>query len=202
MTTTTAPPPPISRPGSGLPMLALIVALLTLPFAIAGGLYLIGWHPERTGNHGTLLSPPQPLPESGLLSSEGQPLATAALHGKWLLILAGRGPCDAACRGRLDEMRRIQVSLNKEMGRLRRVVLTDTASDHTLTDFRQQQPDLVVAAAPSLWLPCKDKPADGTGYRLYVADPQGQLIISYTPDVAGKAVRADLDRLLKFAWTG
>jgi hypothetical protein len=200
--TTTSAPLPLPRPSSGLPMLVLIVTLLTLPFAIAAGLYLLGWQPARTGNHGTLLNPPQPLPADGLLDSAGRPLATAELHGKWLLILAGRGACDAACRGRVDEMRRIQVSLNKDMGRLHRVVLTDNAGDSGLSDFRQQQPDLVVAAAPALWLPCKEQPAEQNAYRLYVADPQGQLIISYRPDVAGKAVRADLDRLLKFAWTG
>jgi hypothetical protein len=193
--TTTSAPLPLARPSSGLPMLALIVTLLALPFAIAAGLYLLGWQPP-------LLTPPQPLPAAGLLDSTGRPLATAELHGKWLLILAGRSACDAACRGRVDEMRRIQVSLNKDMGRLRRVVLTDNAGDSRLTALRQQQPDLVVAAAPALWLPCKDQPTEQDAYRLYVADPQGQLIISYRPDVAGKAVRADRDRLLKFAWTG
>jgi len=183
-------------------MLALIAALLALPFIIAGALYLLGWQPTRTSNHGTLLKPPQPLPASGLLTSDGQPLPTASLYGKWLLILAGRGACDTVCRNRIDEMRRIQVSLNKEMGRLRRVVLTNTTSDSTLTDFRQQQPDLLVAAAPDLWLPCKQKPEDGSAYRLYVADPEGKLIISYAPEVAGQDVRADLERLLKFSWTG
>jgi len=200
--TTNSVPLPLPHPSSGLPMLALIVTLLALPFAIAAGLYLLGWQPARTGNHGTLLNPPPPLPADGLLDSAGQPLATAELHGKWLLILAGRGACDAACRGRVDEMRRIQVSLNKDMGRLRRVVLTDNAGDGALSDFHRQQPDLVVAAAPARWLPDKEQPAEPNAYRLYVADPQGQLIISYRPDVAGKAVRADLDRLLKFAWTG
>lgn len=193
--------PPV-RPRSGLPMLALIASLLALPFVIALGLYLIGWQPARTSNHGTLLKPPQPLPASGLLTSDGQPLATSTLHGKWLLILAGRGACDAACSGRIDEMRRIQVSLNKQMGRLRRVVLTDTTSDSTLKNFHQQQPDLVLAAAPALWLPCEEKPEDGSAYRLYVADPEGKLIISYAPDVAGTGVRADLERLLKYSWTG
>jgi hypothetical protein len=195
-------PLPVAPARSGFPMLALIASLLALPFVIAVGLYLIGWQPARTSNHGTLLKPPQPLPASGLLTSDGQPLATSALHGKWLLILAGRGACDAACSRRIDEMRRIQVSLNKEMGRLRRVVLTNATSDSTLRNFHQQQPDLLLAAAPDLWLPCEQKPEDGSAYRLYVADPQGKLIISYAPDVAGTGVRADLERLLKYSWTG
>ncbi|MGE5469577.1 MAG: hypothetical protein ACM3X0_02135 [Bacteroidota bacterium] len=185
----TASAPSLPRTTSGLPMLALIVALLALPFVIAGGLYLTGWQPERSGNHGTLLSPPPVLP-----------LENGELQGKWLLILAGRGPCDATCAARIDEMRRIQVSLNKDMGRLRRVVLSDMASDGVLGDFRRRQPDLVIAAAPPEWLPCAG--ADGTAYRFYLGDPQGRMIMSYQPEVAGKAVRADLDRLLRFSWAG
>lgn len=190
---------PTPRRSSGLPMLALVASLLALPFVIAGGLYFVGWQPERTTNHGELLNPPLPLPASGLFSTDGQPLATGELHGKWLLVLSGSGPCAADCASRIDEMRRIQVSLNKEMGRLRRVVLTDQPADPALASARQRQPDLVLARAPAGWLPGLPRPAD---YRLHVVDPQGKLIMDYPVDVAAKDVRFDLDRLLKFAWTG
>ena len=74
-----------------MPMLALVVGLLALPFVIAGGLYFLGWQPARTGNHGQIVSPPLPLPASGLRSPDGRPLATAALQDKWLLLLNGNG---------------------------------------------------------------------------------------------------------------
>jgi hypothetical protein len=64
---------------------------------------------------------------------------------------------------------------------------------------RERQPDLVVAEAPANWLPGS---SDAAGYRLHIVDPQGRLIMDYPVDVAAKGVRADLDRLLKFAWTG
>ncbi len=190
---------PAPRRSSGLPMLALVAGLLALPFIIAGGLFFVGWQPARTANHGELLNPPLPLPASGLLGADGQPLATAELYGKWLLVLSGRGPCAADCASRIDEMRRIQVSLTKEMGRLRRVVLTDQPADPALAAARQRQPDLLLARAPAGWLPGPPRPAD---YRLHVVDPQGKLIMDYPVDVAAKDVRFDLDRLLKFAWTG
>ncbi len=190
---------PTPRRSSSLPMLALVASLLALPFVIAGGLFVVGWQPARTANHGELLSPPLPLPASGLFGTDGQPLATAELHGKWLLVLSGSGPCTKECDVRIDEMRRIQVSLNKEMGRLRRVVLTDQPADPALASARQRQPDLLLARAPAGWLPGPPRPAD---YRLHVVDPQGKLIMDYPVDVAAKDVRFDLDRLLKFAWTG
>lgn len=192
---------PLPRPGSGLVTLALIVTLVVLPFTVASGLHLSGWRPARTGNHGTLLSPPRPLPAAGLQTRHGEPLATAELHGKWLLVLAGHAPCAAECAGQIDEMQRIQVSLNKHMGRLRRVVLTGSGDDRRLDDIAQGQPDLLVAVAPPGWLPGTGEPADAA-YRLYIADPQGNLMMAYSPDVTGKAVRADLERLLRFAWSG
>jgi hypothetical protein len=127
MTSATLPAAP--RKGNGLPMLALVVSLLALPFAIAALLYFVGWQPERTSNHGQIRNPPLPLPANGLKTPDGRPLATAELQDKWLLLLDGKGPCAADCVQRIDEMRRIQVSLNKDMGRLRRVVLSDRIAD-------------------------------------------------------------------------
>lgn len=197
MTGTTMPAP--SRNTRGRPMLALVVSLLALPFVIGAGLHFFGWQPERTGNHGQLLNPPAPLPAAGLHLPDGTPLATAEFQGKWLLLLSGSGPCTTECAQRIDEMRRIQVSLNKEMGRLRRVVLTDTPGDPELAAARQRQPDLVVAVPPPGWLPAA---AADSAYRLHIVDPRANLIMDYPAAAPAKGVRSDLERLLKFAWTG
>lgn len=183
---------------SGLPMLALVVGLLALPFVIAAGLYFGGWQPTRSVAHGRLLTPPPALPAGGLVDVAGRTLATAELHGKWLLVLSLDGPCSTDCAARLDELRRIQVSLNKEMGRLRRVVLTPATSDPALAEAARRQPDLLLFAAPPQWLgaPAAD------GYRLHIVDPLGRRVIDYPAAVGGKELRFDLERLLKFAWTG
>lgn len=175
-------------PGSGRGTLLLIVGLLVLPFIVGGALYVGGWQPTRTVHHGHLLNPPRPLPDTVLRASD-------ELRGKWLLLLEVRGACTAECTGRLDEMRRIQVALYKNMSRLRRVVLTDQPDDPQLAALRRAQPDLLVIAAPAAGLA-------GTADSLLLADPQGQLIMSYPPDATAQGVRADLERLLKFAWTG
>ena len=189
----------IPRKGNGLQMLALVVSLLALPFAIAALLFFFGWQPARSSNHGQLRNPPMPLPASGLKTHDGRPLATVELHDKWLLLLDGKGQCEADCRRRIDEMRRIQVSLNKDMGRLRRIVVSDRVNDPEFVAARQRQPDLVLAEAPPNWLPGVQ---DNPGYRLHIIDPQGNLIMDYPADIPAKDVRGDLERLLKFAWTG
>ena len=176
---------PVHTPGRGRGTLLLIVGLLVLPFVVGGALYVGGWQPTRTVHHGHLLQPPRALPAAVLRASD-------ELRGKWLLLLEVRGACTAECVGRLDEMRRIQVALYKNMSRLRRVVLTDRPDDPQLAAMRQAQPDLLVIAAPST----------GSADPLLLADPQGQLIMTYPPDATAQGVRADLERLLKFAWTG
>lgn len=193
MTIATLPAP---RP-SGLPTLLLIVGLLVLPFVIATGLFFGGWQPTRTLQHGQLLTPPPALPASGLVDIYGQPVATAGLHGKWLLVLSLDGSCATECAARLDELRRIQVSLNKEMGRLRRVVLAPDSSDPALVEAARRQPDLLLFAAPAQWLGLPT----GNSYRLHIVDPLGRRVIDYPAAVGGKELRFDLERLLKFAWS-
>lgn len=168
--------------------LALIVGLLALPFLIAAGLYFGGWQPAGTAHHGRLINPPQRLPAQMLRS-------TAENRGKWIILLNVRGPCAAQCVSHLDEIRRIHVALYKNMGRLSRAVLTDQPDDPALLALRRKQPDLLLLAAP----------ADETATiadSLLLVDPQGQLVMTYPPDASAQGVRADLERLLKYAWTG
>lgn len=155
--------------------------------------------PARSIAHGHLLTPPQPLPASGLQGADGQPVPSAELQGKWLLVMRLDGPCGEECAARIDEMRRIQVSLYKEMGRLRRVVLTPQPAAPELAAARQRQPDLLVLGAPPGWL---DAGPAKTAYHLHIVDPQGRRVIDYPLAVDAKALRTDLERLLKFAWTG
>lgn len=126
-------------------------------------------------------------------------MPTADLYGKWLLVLSLDGPCLVDCASRIDEMRRIQVSLNKEMGRLRRVVLSEQPAQSELTAASQRQPDLLLASAPANWLSGERR---SNSYRLHIIDPLGRRVMDYPPEVSAKEVRANLERLLKYAWTG
>lgn len=182
---------------SGLPTLALLVALLLLPMIVASGLYLSGWQPSRRVSHGQLFSPPLALPAQGLRQADGKPLASTELQGKWLLVLFGNGPCTSACEQRIDEMRRIQVSLNQEMSRVQRIVLSDPPNLTGLQRWHDRQADLLIAAAPADWLPST---VAGPIYRLAIVDPRGYLVLTYPAQVAAAELRADLERLLKFSW--
>ena len=179
---------PLRDQRQGRLMLALIVGLLALPFAIGAGLYFGGWQPPRISPHGHLLNPPRVLPELTLRS-------TGRNAEKWKLVLHVRGPCAAECLARIDEIRRIHVALYKNMSHLSRVVLTDQPNDPALLALREAQPDLIVQTVQS------DKLAD-IADPLLLVDPQDHLVMTYPTDASPQGVRADLERLLKYAWTG
>ena len=177
----------------------LLLTLSLLPIAIGAGLYLSGWHPAKGGNHGELIQPPRPLPAAGLTREDGTPLPTSELGGKWTLVLAGDGACGDACTRSLQQMRQIQVALNKEMGRVRRLALVKDPSEAGVAGARAAQPDLLVARPDAAW-----RATLGTApeHRLYLIDPLGQLMMQYAPNADPKGVQQDLERLLKYSWVG
>ena len=178
---------PLRDQRQGRLMLVLIVGLLALPFAIGAGLYFGGWQPPLISPHGHLLKPPRVLSELTLRS-------TGKNAEKWKLALHVRGPCSPDCTRHIDEMRRIQVALYKNMGRLSRVVLTDQPNDPALLALREAQPDLILLTTQS------DELAEITDPLLLV-DPLDQLVMTYPADASPQGVRADLERLLRYAWT-
>lgn len=180
--------------------MVLITVLLAMPFVLAWALYAYGWRPEKSGNYGELLQPPPTLPASALLKLDGQPLQREALLGKWQFVLVGDTACDETCRHSLHQMRQVQVSLNKEMGRLKRLWINPgVAKDAATPDILKQWPDLQIASAPAdpAWAA-----AFPTMNRVYVVDPLGNIILRYPANPDWKLVRKDVERLLKYSWTG
>ena len=178
--------------------LLLVVALLILPFAIGGGLYAWGWRPAGAASHGELLTPPRPVP--ALADTAGKPVGKAAFENHWTIIVAGSGPCEAACRQWIAATRQVHVALYKQMPRVQRAWVTDRPGADP-APLLAIQPDLHPLVATGA-----DAAAAfdlGTaGHRVFVVDPLGQIILRYAPDADPKAVLKDMDRLLRYAWAG
>lgn len=185
--------PPRSGPTPGRRALLLTILIFLAPVLVGSGLYLSGWRPAKTVNHGELIVPPRPL-----LIGELAADVRARVAGKWVLLIVGDAPCAAACIRLAEQSRAIRVSLNRDMGRLARLVLSDTPTV-ALTELQARQPDLLVAPPPAAWLPALQP---GHQHRFFVLDPAGNLMMQYAPEAEASGVRADLERLLKHAWIG
>ena len=185
--------------------LLLLAALFLLPVALGTGLFWSGWRPTSFTNHGDLLQPALPLPETGLPQIDQRPLPTSALRGQWLLVLPLNQPCTTACEDVLHQLRQVHIALNKEQSRVQRVFLRlgapTPAETPNLASIAQRFPQLILAVAP-------DSEAGrqwqtifaGNGERIFVVDPMGNVMLRYANAANMRGVLKDMERLLKYSW--
>jgi hypothetical protein len=168
-----------------------LVGLVCLgPFAAALLLFYgpwgVAWLPQLPGSR-ELLTAPLPLPPAW--RAEADPGAVPA----WQLIYARMGPCEQQCSQHLGRLLQVQLALGRDREHVQRVVwhvgtlpqLEDAALvARSLDDAPGRE---VVAALGA------ERMADG---RIFVANPEGSVILAYPADVEQKELLRDLKRLL------
>ena len=204
----------MSAPGSLPPavvrrrrlQLVALAALFLGPLAFAAWLYYgSGVRPAGRLEHGELANPPRPLPEAVLATPGGGRTAPRFLRGKWSLITVARGDCEARCRAALATTRRVRAALNEDAARVQRVLLAPAGC------CRAPLPDESPAELVTAWLDGAGgrelaaalgggtAPEDG---RIYLADPLGNLVLSYAAGADPKGLLTDLERLLRLSHIG
>jgi len=211
-------------------LVAAFFAPLGLAFLLYYG--MDNWRPHGSTNHGELLQPARPLPAFELSTSDGSSVTNADLDGKWNLIYIGDGQCHERCREALVLMRQSRLALSDDLARVQRFFLATGESvageccDRNYLDA--QHPGLIIvqagtqaarpllevfphhpAAAPEVAALAADasEPVDtqaidpDTGY-IYIVDPLGNLMMSYSPQAPRKALLEDLKKLLKLSHIG
>jgi hypothetical protein len=186
--TETRPAPPRNRRTLYLLLLAFF-GPLALSFAMY---YFTDWRPAAQSNHGELITPARPI--------VGFP---DAMKGEWSLVAIADAACDDACRATLVFGRQTRLSLNKEMTRVRRVLL---ATDHCCTNdyLATEHEGLLVydaTGADGAALVAQFPPADRAS-SLYVVDPLGNLVMRYDARNDPKGLLTDLKKLLKLSHIG
>jgi hypothetical protein len=201
--------------------LAALAGLFLLPLALAFyTYYATGWRPAARTNHGTLITPPRPLPElslprmdlergvagDGLSGTTGASAATpppALFHHKWSLVYVGEGGCDAACRDTLYVMRQTRLSLNTDMTRVERVFLASGACCNREFLTREHSGLTVVDASGEAGAQLlRQFPAAERAHTLFIVDPLGNLMMSYDARSDPRGLRDDLRKLLRLSQIG
>jgi cytochrome oxidase Cu insertion factor (SCO1/SenC/PrrC family) len=164
-----------------------LVALVCFgPFAVALLIYYAAPSllPQLPGSR-ELLEPPVPLPEQWRSAGEAA--------GAWQLIYARMTPCEQQCAQHLGRLLQVQLALGRDQNRVQRVVW-HVGSLPELGDRDLTKLSLNDAAGRGIVAELDaERMVDG---RLYVADPRGEVILSYPPDVEQKELLRDLKRLL------
>ena len=184
---------------NGKKTLVVIGLVCTLPLIASYALYYL-WRPDSTVNYGQLLSP-QPLPKEVLTSIAGKPFDFSSLKGRWALVLAESGACDARCEQSLYFIRQVRKAQGEHQDRIERVWL--------LNDATAPQPRLVeaidgmhiVRAEGSATLAALTRePAHARA--IYLIDPLGQLMMRYPDEPDPKKMIKDFQRLMKYSRLG
>jgi hypothetical protein len=128
------------------------------------------------------------------------------LRGKWTMLFVGDGACDERCRKLLYLSRQSRIALNKDMDRVQRVFLaTSGCCDRAY--FSGEHPDLTVVlprdeATGRALLAAFPGTADAVAGRLYLVDPLGNLVLSYSSAAPDEALLTDVRKLLRLSHIG
>lgn len=191
--------PPINRTRSRI-QLVLLGLLFLAPFALAYSAYWLfpDWSPQGRVNYGQLLTPVRAVPQLGLRTADGQPLASDPLRGKWTLLQLLPQDCAEACRRELVLTRQTLATLGVKRERVQRLLIAAEAVDLAGLKARDgaEQPDL-------LWL--QDAPgnraaaffADAPADSVLLIDPLGSWLMIYPHATDEEAVRRDFKGLQK-----
>lgn len=174
--------------------LALAAFLYYGPFETAGLPRL--QNPERE-----LIEPPLPLPAVGLTTASGETSDPSWSRKRWSLIYATLRPCGHDCLRELNRLSQVYFALGGDRDRAQRVFLFGGAPAPPFNGGA----DMLVATL--------DDPAGAElvkvlgrrkieGGRIFVADPHGNLVLSYPADADRSQLLKDLKRLLGLSGIG
>ncbi|MCY4363742.1 MAG: hypothetical protein OXE42_16450 [Gammaproteobacteria bacterium] len=193
-------------------MLILLLAAFALPPLLSWVLYNFTDLGRGTGAgaHGTLVAPPRPVPDWPLVNPADNAETDRRLHGMWTLVYLLDGKCGEACLGNLYRMRQLRLATGKYAQRVQRAVLVvnndrSALTQEQLTDYPGQ---LVVypegidsGSLLSLFSLAPDDLPLAEG-RLYLVDPLGNLMMTYSAAAPPGGIIKDLTRLLKYSRIG
>jgi cytochrome oxidase Cu insertion factor (SCO1/SenC/PrrC family) len=178
-----------------------LAALFFVPLGLS--FYLFYGHssltPGNRVNRGALIDPVRPMPPLSVALLGAGRTAPDFLQHKWTILYANVGACTDICRAKLYDTRQVRLALDRDMGRVQRVLVAD--ADCCDPQFLQaEHPDLISVRAADA-APLLEGLPQGSG-RIYVIDPLGNLMMSYAPDAAPKALLEDMKRLLRLSHIG
>ena len=193
-------------------ILWVIVALFFGPIFGAWALY----HTERfitkkTSNHGALIIPPLTMANLAFqqLNDTAVENKQPIWQGKWLLFYFAPNNCDTLCWKNLYKIRQVKTALNADSSRIERLLIIPThnnlvllkriiAHDYLGTQLAYCDTKIFANFIQSQ---ATKSIALSKGY-LYLSDPLGNVMMSYSPELDGKELLADLQHLLKVSQIG
>jgi hypothetical protein len=208
MSANPTPPAPSPAKSRSRTQVWVLIGVFFGPLLAAFVLYYgtSGWRPHGSTNRGELITPARPVPSVTLAPATGKALDTQKLQGKWTMVFVGDGQCDTRCREALVLTRQTRIALNQDVDRVQRLFLV-SANCCDRTYLQTEHPDVITAMvdneAGQQLLSAFPEGADAAQQgRIYIIDPLGNLMMSYSPDAPRKGLLEDMKKLLRLSHIG
>jgi len=189
-----------------LVLLALFLFFAT-PLILVMYMHQANWHPAG-GSRGELIKPVVAIQVTANFQNTKTAYAsdiTGTLwHEKWSMVLIAN-QCDQSCEARLHDVRQIHASLEKNMNRVQRVLITHQQDVDALA---KKYPDLIILNQPT-----EDVDSLANQFKngnqnvfdehgVYLVDPLGNWMMKYSSEIVAKDIRKDVEHLLRYSWAG
>lgn len=205
-----APAPPSAPAAAKRPsrwMLWLVLAVCVAPFAGSLALYHFS-PPDARMNYGELTEP-RPLPDAPLRRLDGTPFNLADMRGRWIMLHADVGACEAACRDKLYKMRQVRRTTGKDMDRIERIWLVTDDAPVDAALLQEHEGLVPVRAAGSAMLrevfAARPPGAPATALvsePIWLVDPLGNLMLRWPAQADPSRMKKDIARLLRVSRIG
>jgi len=119
----------------------------------------------------------------------------------WALIYVQTADCDGNCREAVERLAAVRLALGRELGRVHRM-LVYRGERPTFTNDAGLELARVDDGRDAEWLAAVATEDSLRTGRVLIADPLGNLVASYPPDVPQKELLRDLKRLLSVSQIG
>ena len=196
----------------GRKQLVLLVAFFVAPILIAVIMYntMPAGGPTKTKNYGDFIAPARPLVDVSLQSIAGKDFKFSDMNKTWVMIYIGTAECNKKCADVLYKMRQSRLAQRGEHLRIKRLYISTAGkAKASLTKVLKDHPGLEVVYGNAKDINAvleqfklENKAPAKSANRLYLADPFGNLMMSYENEFDAKGLIKDLTLLLKISRIG
>ncbi|WP_374088305.1 hypothetical protein [Methylomicrobium lacus] len=188
-------------------LILTLFAMSLLPFLIAVAFKVKPEWLQGQTNYGRLITPPITTEASELsgfdtFSSDN----IQELNAHWLIVnVMPQQDCNAVCLDALHKTKQIQLMLNKDLPRTRRVALLLGNTDPKLAEAWWKDEKALLRVKPSASFLSKLNGIRPEGFpdgALLLMDPLRNLMMQYEPGFDPYKVKSDLTHLLKISQIG
>ena len=159
----------------------------------------------KTQNYGELIQPPRPLGKFTLANNESNIWTHDQIEGKWTLLYLGDEICNLYCEASLFKMSQVRLSLGRDSQRVQRIYIAMTQHADTVIKnlVFNKYPDMQITFLKRSYFYMQlPQFKDMSAHKIYLIDPLGNLMMSYSKDATAKGMHKDLKRLLKVSKIG